>query len=136
MADLTYPFPKVGEVHNYEYLFRVEALEGAIEGRKTRPVLVIAAAEPRVVVLPITTKGEVDGRRTIAIPVEVGRAMGLPRPAESALLVDEANIFDWTGYDLRLVPGGASSRFGRATPGFVAAARDRFLAAGAQVTGR
>ena len=136
MAELSYPFPDLGEVHNYEYLFRADALHGDTEGRKARPVLVIAASEPRVVVLAITTKGEIDGRRTIAIPVTVGRTMGLPRPEESALVVDEANIFDWTGFALRPVPGQDGSRFGRATPGFVAAARDRFLAAKPQVTAR
>lgn len=138
MANLSYPFPAVGEAHNYEYLFRADALQGETEGRKARPVLVIAAdpATRRVVVLPITTKGEIDGRRTIAIAVEVGGAMGLPRAEESALVIDEANIFEWTGYDLRPAPNTDGSRFGRATPGFVAAARNRFLAAGPQVTGR
>ena len=129
MAELSYPFPAVGEVHNYEYLFRADALNGETEGRKERPVLVIAA-EPksrRAVVMPITTKGEVDGRRTIAVPVEVGRAANFPRPEESAIVIDEANIFTRTGFDLRPAPSTGSSRFGRATPGFVKAVRDRFV---------
>ena len=136
MAQLSFPFPAVGEVHNYEYLFRVDAVRGDTEGRKARPVLVIAARDPRVVVLPITTKGEVDGARTISIPGDVGRTMGLPQPDESALVIDEANIFDWVGYDLRRAPRREDSRFGRANPGFVAAARDRFTRAVPQVTPR
>ena len=136
MAELSLPFPQVGEVHNYEYLFHADAQAGADESRKARPVLVIVAAAPRVVVLPITTKGEVDGSRTIAIPAGVARAMGLPRPDESALLVDEANIFDWVGHDIRPAPNGQGSRFGRAPPGFVDAARKRFLGAGPAVTPR
>lgn len=126
MAELTYPFPEVGEVHNYEYLFEAEHARGLSEGRKARPVLVIAAGNGRVAVLAITTKGEVDGRRVLAIPTDVGKAMGLPRAAESAVLVDEANIFEWVGFDVRPVPGKTTSRFGRATPGFVTSARNRF----------
>lgn len=138
MAELSYPFPAVGEVHHYEYLFRVDALTGATEGRKTRPVLVIAADPEtrRIVVMPITTKGEVDGRRTIAVPVAVGQAANLPRPEESMIVIDEANIFTWTGFDLRLTPNGDNSRFGRATPGFVKSVRDRFVSSNPQVTAR
>jgi hypothetical protein len=128
LADLTYRFPALGEVHNYEYLFAHEHDAGLEDGRKARPVLVIAAAPPRVFVMAITTRGEIDGARTISIPIEVARAMGLPRPEESALLVDEVNSFDWVGHDIRPVPGTTSSRFGRATPRFVSAALGRFRA--------
>lgn len=136
MAELSYPFPGVGEVHNYEYLFCADALNGATDGGKTRPVLVIAADPKtgRVVVMPISTKGEVDGRRTIAVPVDVGWAAHLPRPKESRIVIDEANIFTWTGFDLRPAPNGDSSKFGRATPGFVKAVRDRFVDSTPQVT--
>lgn len=138
MADLSYPFPAVGEVHNYEYLFRADALDGVTDGWKTRPVLVIAADPEtrRVVVMPITTKGEIDGRRTIAVPIEVGKAANLPRPDESMIVIDEANIFTWTGFDLRPAPNGDSSRFGRVTPGFVKSVRDRFVGSNPQVTSR
>lgn len=130
MAELSYPFPAVGEVHNYEYLFRADHEAGRTEGRKARPVLVVAAGNGRVVVMPITTKGEVVGSRTVPIPIDIARAMNLPRPEESSLLVDEANSFEWVGYDIRPVPGGTTSRFGRATPRFVSAAVSRFLSFG------
>lgn len=138
MANLSYPFPAVGEVHNYEYLFLADASQGETDGRKARPVLVVAA-DPgirRVFVVPVTTKGEVDGSRTMAIPVDVGRAMGLPRPEESLLLTDEANTFIWTGYDLRPVPKTNGSKFGKATPGFTNSALRRLITAGGRATRR
>lgn len=116
-----FPFPKPGEVHNYVYLFKADADRGAIEGDKARPVLVIAAGDGRAFVLAITTKGEFSSAQTVRIPTEVAHAMGLPRPDESWLLVSEANLFTWVGYDLRLVPGRDTSLFGRSPPGFVAA---------------
>jgi hypothetical protein len=90
-------------------------------------VLVIAAGAGKVVVLAITTKGEVDGQRMLLIPIVVAVAMGLPRASESAVLIDEANIFEWVGFDIRPVPGKTTSCFGRSTPGFLSGARDRFL---------
>ena len=127
MAGLSrFPFPKLGEVHNYVYLFKADAIRGATEGNKARPVLVVAAGEGRVVVMAVTTKGEFSTSATVKIPEDVARAMGLPRPNESWLLTAEANDFTWVGYDLRLVPGKQTSVFGRSPPGFVAAAIERF----------
>lgn len=132
MAGLTYPFPKLGEVHNYEYLFLRDHLAGQTDGAKARPVLVIAADQNRVVVLAITTKGEIDGKRTLAIPNEVSTAMGLARAAESAILVDEANAFEWVGFDVRPISGATTSCFGRSPPRFVSIVRDRFLKLGSR----
>lgn len=123
-----FPFPKPGEVHNYSYLFKTDADQGAVEGDKARPVLVIAAGEGRVGVMAITTKGEFSSSATVKIPEVVARTMGLPRPDESWLLVSEMNLFTWVGYDLRLVPGKDTSLFGRSRPGFVAAAVERYRA--------
>ena len=123
MAGLNrFPFPKLGEVHNYVYLFKADAARGASEGNKARPVLVIAAGEVRVIVMAVTTKGEFSTSATAKVPEDVARAMGLPRPNESWLLTAEANDFTWVGYDLRLVPGKQTSVFGRSPPGFIAAA--------------
>lgn len=121
-----FPFPAVGEVHNYAYLFKSDAERGEIEGSKARPVLVIAAGNGRVAVMPVTTKGERTGNQVVKIPATVAKAMGLPRPDESYLLTSEINLFEWVGYDIALVPGRNTSLFGRATPGFTASALDRF----------
>lgn len=127
MASLNrFPFPDVGDVLNYNYLFKADADRGAIEGRKARPVLVIAAGNGRVAVMPFTTKGEAGVSQAVRLPTDLARSMGLPRPDECWLLTSEINVFNWIGYDIALVPGKATSRFGRATPGLVASAIARF----------
>ena len=131
-----FPFPEVGDVLNYNYLFKADADRGAIEGRKARPVLVVAAGDGRVAVMPITTKGEFSNNRGVRLPTESARAMGLPRPDECWLLTSEINVFNWVGFDIALVPGKTTSRFGRATPGLVASAIAHFREGRGQQTSR
>jgi hypothetical protein len=47
------------------------------------------------------------------------------------VVVDEANLFNWPGPDLRFLPskGPESTAYGFLPPGFFRIVRDRFLAA-------
>jgi len=94
-----FPFPKLGEVPNYVYLFKADAAKGASEGNKARPVLVIAAGEGRVVVIAVTTKGEFSTSATVKIPEDVAKAMGFPgwlrvgqRPAFGQGAIAESSV--------------------------------------------
>lgn len=86
---------------------------------KERPVVVVAADERGYIVVPVTTKGEIDPANSIPVPAEVGKAMGLPRASESAIVVNEGNSFDWMGHDVRDLPSG-SHLYGIVPPGFFA----------------
>lgn len=111
--------PGPGAVINYVYLFATEQAAGRDEGVKERPVVVVAADDRGYIVVPVTTKGEIDPVNTIPLPAEVGQAMGLPRASESAIVVSEANSFDWMGHDVRELPSG-SHLYGIVPPGFFA----------------
>ncbi|WP_404479103.1 hypothetical protein [Novosphingobium sp. BL-52-GroH] len=109
--------PRRGEVINYVYLFAAEQAAGRDEGVKDRPVIVIAADGKGYIVLAVTTKGEINPSNAIPIPGDVGRAMGLPYPETSSVVVSEANSFDWMGFDVRAHANG-DYRYGMVTPGF------------------
>ncbi len=108
--------PRVGDVINYAFLFDHERAAGLHEG-KIRPVLVMAVVERRVTVMALTTKGDASRPGTIAIPDAVARAMDLPA-AQTSLVPDALNRFEWVGYDLRPRGPGRDHRFGRCPPGF------------------
>ena len=118
---------KVGHVLRYVYLFKSEAAAGRDEGVKERPVVVIDVDYDtrRVMVLPVTTKG--DGRPgAVPLPAPVASACGLS--PQSAIVVTEYNDFRWLGYDIRPVGNGYIT--GRLPPGFTD--KILMLAAGAQ----
>ena len=107
--------PEPGLVVSYAYLWRHEAAQGLQEGRKDRPCVIVAAVEQntdgtqRVTVLPITHQDP--GRRRQA------KALGLDLE-RSWVMVDEANLFTWPGYDLRKVPGSGDFHYGFLPPNF------------------
>ncbi len=109
--------PGRGAVLNYVYLFAAETDAGRDEGVKERPVVILAADDHGYIVVPVTTKGEIDPASSIAIPADVGRAMGLPHPENSFVVVSEANSFDWMGHDVRDRANG-SNLYGIVPPGF------------------
>ena len=86
---------------------------------KERPVVIVTADEHGYIVVPVTTKGEIDPANSIPVPAEVGQAMGLPRASESAIVVNQGNSFDWMGHDVRDLPNG-SHLYGIVPPGFFA----------------
>lgn len=81
--------------------------------------MIVAADARGYIVVPVTTKGEIDPTNSIAVPTDVGKAMGLPRASESAIVVSEANSFDWMGHDVRDLPSGGHL-YGIVPPGFFA----------------
>ena len=121
------PLPKRGDVLNYVYLFKHEADAGRDEGVKARPVMVMAVAGRRVIVMPITTKGETTPATSLPIPEPVATAMGLSSSTGSSLVPGELNAFDWVGHDLRAIGQTTSFLFGRCPPGFFATALEASL---------
>lgn len=109
--------PGRGAVINYVFLFEAEKTAGRDEGVKERPVVILAADEKGYIVVPVTTRGEIDPSSVLPIPADVGKAMGLPQPENSSVVVTEANSFDWMGHDVRPRANG-SFLYGIVPPGF------------------
>jgi len=120
---MSLPAPEPGLVISYNYLWHREFEAGALDGRKTRPaVIVLTTASDldgtiSVVVLPITHTAPRHAGSAVAIPAAVKRHLGLdPEPAW--VVVSEGNEFIWPGYDLRRIPGGERFAFGYLPPRF------------------
>jgi hypothetical protein len=100
--------PRPGSVIRYAYLWADEDAVGREEGRKDRPVLVLAAttaaeAAIRLLVLAITHAPPRSPVDAVFLPPEVCRRIGLD--ADPAWVVTtEANTFAWPGPDIRPVP--------------------------------
>lgn len=103
------PEPERGLVISYSYLWSHEASEGAEEGRKNRPCVIVTGVkrvndEVIVTVFPITHQAPKDADAAVEIPTAVKEHLGLDAE-RSWVMVDEANRFVWPGYDLRKIPG-------------------------------
>lgn len=114
------PQPQPGLVIHYDYLWRDEAQAGRIEGRKSRPCVIVVAVHRDtdaidVVVAPITHRPPTPPSAGIEIPPKVNGHLGLD-DATSWIITTDLNVFRWPGMDLRPIPGGTSDRF---TYGFV-----------------
>lgn len=95
------PRPAPGLVIRYAYLWHAEAIEGAVDGSKDRPsVVVLAASGDRVWVAPITHAPPSSGTRAVELPPTTCRSLGLD-DERSWVVVDEVNAFRWPGPDLR-----------------------------------
>jgi hypothetical protein len=132
---VNWPSPQPGLVIRYAYLWHREALAGQEEGVKDRPCAVVVAFQDedgltRVYALPITHSPPAPGEDAIEIPAVVKARLRLDGE-RSWISVSEANVFNWPGPDLRLLPGEgpASAVYGFLPPGFFRVVRDRFLAA-------
>jgi hypothetical protein len=105
-----FPGPELGLVISYSYLWRDEAEQGQVEGRKNRPcaiVLLVHQAEghaPVVTVAPITHRAPRDPIVALEIPFAVKRHLGLDSE-RSWIILDDFNVFTWPGYDLRPIAG-------------------------------
>lgn len=102
---------QVGQIVMHHFLWSHEHAAGRVEARKARPCLIIAV-EPipeagglRVTVLPITSQKPPETSIAVAIPDAVRRHIGLDRARTAWVVVDEANVFMWPGFDL--VPHGS-----------------------------
>lgn len=100
------PTPRPGLVIHFSYLWRNEFERGEEAGRKSRPVLILSVRDDlpkRIIVLPITHTEPPVGRG-ILIPPRVKDHLGLDAE-KSWIIIDDLNVTDWPGYDLRPVPG-------------------------------
>jgi len=125
--------PKVGQIVEHHFLWLAEHAAGQFEGRKPRPCLIIAVEErtgsaPRVTVLPITSQAPRGGTTALAVPRELNARMGLDPKRDGWVVIDEANIFAWPGFDLIPQPGGGFVR-ASVTAGFFTPVRGAVLAA-------
>ncbi len=103
------PTPDPGLVISYAYLWEQESQQGLVEGRKTRPCVLILAVEAhmgstRVTVAPITHRPPTDKTSAIEIPARIKQHLGLD-DAASWVVISEVNQFIWPGYDLRPIAG-------------------------------
>ena len=124
--------PQVGQIVDRHFLWAGEEAAGQVEGRKPRPCVIIAVelrrdAAPRVTVLPITSQPPRAGATTVAIPDDVKARIGLNRARPAWVVVDDANMFFWPGFDLVPQRGGGFVR-AVVTRGFFARIRDAVLA--------
>ncbi|MFL5280061.1 MAG: hypothetical protein ACJ8AW_03455 [Rhodopila sp.] len=132
---MTWPAPHPGLVIRYSYLWHREAVSGQEEGSKDRPCAVVLAIQDdenrtRVYALPVTHSPPAADADAVEIPAVVKARLGLDGE-RSWVVVDEANLFNWPGPDLRFLPGKGpeSTAYGFLPPGFFRIVRDRFLAA-------
>jgi mRNA-degrading endonuclease toxin of MazEF toxin-antitoxin module len=128
--------PQVGQIVDHHFLWADEHGAGRVEGRKARPCIIIAVEQPkrgapRVTVLPITSQAPRPGTSAVTIPNDVKARIGLTRARPAWVVIDDANIFVWPGYDLLPQPGGGFIR-GVVTRGFFRLLRDAVLAAHAR----
>ena len=83
---------------------------GRTEGRKARPCAIVivvtqtAGNAPTVVVAPITHARPREPTGAIEVPVSIKRNLGLDDDP-SWVVVDDLNVFQWPGFDLRPIPG-------------------------------
>ena len=119
-------FPTVGEIINYVFLFNHEA-QHRDEGVKERPCVVVAidASTNRVIVAPLSTKGE-RYPNMLPVPSVVAQSANLSGP--TAVVLDDLNSFTWLGYDVRPVHDTDSIYIGRFPPGFTASIMQKLLA--------
>jgi hypothetical protein len=107
---LSLPLPERGSVIRYGYLWADESAAGQEEGRKDRPVLVLALSvneqfgTTQLLVLAITHTPRADPDGAIPLPQAVKRRIGLD-DAPAWIITTEANAFTWPGPDTRPVPG-------------------------------
>jgi hypothetical protein len=132
--------PRVGQIVDHQFLWVDEQAAGRMEGRKSRPCLIIAVeprqgAPPRVTVLPITSQSPRRAAGAVAIPDEVKARIGLDRARPAWVVTDEANMFTWPGFDLVPQPDGGFVR-GTITRGMFERVRDAVLRARARTVDR
>lgn len=102
--------PERGSIIRYAYLWAEEHRRGREEGRKDRPVLVLALSlvtrdgTVELLVLPMTHTAPATSPDAVAIPPDVKRRMRLDEEP-SWIVTTEANAFVWPGPDIRPVAG-------------------------------
>jgi len=142
---MSLPEPQSGLVISYSYVWRHEAARGREEGVKDRPCVIVTAVERKstgeaiVTVFPVTHREPDDPMNAVEIPLVTKQRLGLDLE-RSWIMIDEANRFEWPGYDLRKIPGRDAYDYGLLPPRLfehvLAKARARFRRGGAKVIKR
>jgi len=124
------PEPAPGLVISYSYLWAAEHGEGAEEGIKNRPCVLVTARQligGRVIVtvVPVTHSAPRDPADAIEIPAALKTHLGLD-DLPSWIMVTETNDFLWPGPDLRPISVGRF-HYGFLPPRFYAYLRNRIV---------
>lgn len=108
--------PRVGQIVDHYFLWEDDRNAGRSEARKPRPCLIVAVEQiegrERVTLLPLTSQKPRRGTNALPVPNSIAKGIGFEAARQSWLILDEANVFAWPGYDL--VPQG-NGRFARGT---------------------
>ena len=132
---MSLPPPERGSVIRYSYLWADENAGGGEEGRKDRPVLVLALSvngqdgTTRLLVLAITHSPRLNPHDAIPMSRDVQRRIGLD-DAPAWIVTTEANAFAWPGPDIRPIPGRRPRTviYGRIPDGLLRQVARSFLA--------
>jgi len=129
------PWPTVGSVIRYSFLWRREAARGQEEGAKDRPCAIVVASkvadgDHTVIVLPVTHTPPRDANMAVEIPAQTKERLGLDAERSWIVLTD-ANRFIWPGPDLRpAIRGDATSVvYGALPQALFREVRDKFVKA-------
>lgn len=94
---MTIEFPVVGQVFDYHYLWKWQAVKGETEGRKMRPscVAVVTAnseGDKIVFIAPVTSKSPGHDRQALVVPTIEAKRAGLDTAIQLWVIVDELNV--------------------------------------------
>ena len=115
--------PKVGQIVRHHFLWSEEKAAGRTEGAKPRPCIIIAVETrsegdaPRVTVLPIPSQAPRSDAAAVAVPGSLKTRIELDPGRPAWVVVDQANVFTWPGFDLVPLSNGSFVR-GTITSGF------------------
>jgi hypothetical protein len=105
------PFPEVGLVIRYGFLWGDDADSGRESATKSRPCAIVTMVDtsgerPIVTVAPITHAPQPADQQPVEIPLAVKRALGLD-DERSWIVTNEVNTFGWPGPDIEPIAHGA-----------------------------
>lgn len=132
----SYPVPVPGLVIRYAYLWKREADNGDVEGKKHRPCVVVLCVEEVdgekvVTVAPITHTPPDNPEQSIELTPATRRRLGLD-DEKNWIMATELNSFYWPGPDL--VPTRAGQyAYGELPAVVFTALAQKILAAGSNV---
>lgn len=109
------PRPHPGLVICYEFLWGYEHRQGATDGSKKRPCVVVLAVKDkmgatRVLVAPITHSEPGPDDTGVEVPRRVKDHLGLDH-AQSWVIATDLNEFVWPGEHIFPVPGGRPGQY-------------------------
>jgi len=126
------PAPEPGLVVRYSYLWLREHRQGREEGAKDRPCAIVLATRDhnnltQVLVVPVTHTKPANLADALELPAAIKQHLGLDTE-HSWVMLNESNLFQWPGPDLRRVGDDGSVAYGFLPPRFFVELRRRFVA--------